>query len=225
MRLKSQVCIPVKTSRSIIDGPALMNWLNSTARKIPTWVVYGLGLVPLAVLVWGAVTNSLGVDPVKVIEHRLGELGLQFLLASLTITPLRRIGLNLIRFRRALGLLAFCYAAMHLAAWVTLDMGLRWSEMAADLWKRPYVILGMVGFVALLPLAATSSNAAIRKLGPVGWGRLHRLAYAALIAGLLHLVLLSKVWTVEVLVYCGLGLALLAFRLLPRPAPRQRAAA
>ncbi|TAG23880.1 MAG: protein-methionine-sulfoxide reductase heme-binding subunit MsrQ [Rhodobacterales bacterium] len=199
--------------------------LNGAARRVPTWAVYGLGLVPLAFLVWGAVADSLGVDPVKVIEHRLGELGLQFLLASLTITPLRRLGLNLIRFRRALGLLAFGYVSLHLMAWVTLDMGLRWSEMAADLWKRPYVILGMAGFLVLLPLAATSSNAAIRKLGPVAWGRLHRLAYVALAAGVLHLVLLSKVWTVEVIAYSGLGLALLALRLVPQLASRQRAAA
>lgn len=203
----------------------MIDRLNGAARKVPTWVVYLLGFVPLALLIFRAVAGDLGVDPVKVIEHQLGELGLQFLLASLVITPLRRLGLNLIRFRRALGLLAFGYVALHLMAWVTLDMGLRWSEMAADLWKRPYVILGMVGFLALLPLAGTSSNAAIRKLGPVAWGRLHRLAYVALIAGLLHLVLLSKVWTVEVLVYCGLGLALLALRLLPRTAVRQRVTA
>jgi len=152
-------------------------------------------------------------------------LGLQFLVVSLAITPLRRLGLNLIRFRRALGLLAFGYVALHLTAWVTLDMGLRWSEMAADLWKRPYVILGMVGFLALLPLAATSSNAAIRRMGPVAWARLHKLAYGALVAGLLHLALLSKVWTVEILVYCGLGLGLLALRLLPRTVRRARATA
>lgn len=202
-----------------------MDRLNGLARKVPTWVVYGLGLVPLALLIWGAVANSLGVDPVKVIEHRLGVLGLQFLMASLAITPLRRLGLNLIRFRRALGLLAFGYVALHLTAWVTLDMGLRWSEMAADLWKRPYVILGMVGFLAMLPLAATSSNAAIRRMGPVAWARLHKLAYGALVAGLLHLALLSKVWTVEILVYCGLGLGLLALRLLPRTVRRARATA
>jgi methionine sulfoxide reductase heme-binding subunit len=210
---------------SAVMAPSVTDHLNGFARKVPTWAVYGLGAVPLALLVWGAFANSLGVDPVKAIEHRLGVIGLQFLLASLAITPLRRVGLNLIRFRRALGLLAFGYVALHLAAWVTLDMGLRWSEMAADLWKRPYVILGMVGFLALLPLAATSSNAAIRRMGPVAWGRLHRLAYAALVAGLLHLALLSKVWSAEVLVYCGLGLLLLALRLLPKPAARKRAPA
>jgi len=193
-----------------------MDRLNGFARKVPTWVLYGIGLVPLAVLVWGAVQNSLGVDPVKAIEHRLGELGLQFLLASLAITPLRRLGLNLLRFRRALGLLAFAYVSLHLVAWVWLDMGLRWSEVVADLWKRPYVILGMIGFVALVPLALTSTNAAIRWLGPKTWGRLHRLAYVAILAGVLHLILLSKVWTTEILVYAALALVLLGLRLLPR---------
>jgi methionine sulfoxide reductase heme-binding subunit len=202
-----------------------MDRLNGLARKVPTWAVYGLGLVPLALLVSAAVSGDLGVDPVKVIEHRLGELGLQFLLASLAISPLRRMGLNLIRFRRALGLLAFAYVTLHLMAWVGLDMGLRWSEMAADLWKRPYVMLGMAGFVAMLPLALTSTNAAIRRMGPVAWGRLHRLAYGALMAGILHLVLLSKVWTVELLFYSGLAIVLLGLRLLPRPAHRARAAA
>jgi sulfoxide reductase heme-binding subunit YedZ len=199
-----------------------MDRLNGYARRVPTWVVYGLGLVPLALLVWGAVQNSLGVDPVKAIEHRLGELGLQFLLASLAVTPLRRVGLNLLRFRRALGLLAFAYVSLHLVAWVWLDMGLRWSEVVADLWKRPYIILGMVGFLALVPLALTSTNAAIRRLGPKSWGRLHRLAYVAILAGVVHLVLLSKVWTGEVLVYAGLAVALLGVRLLPRRAAQGR---
>jgi sulfoxide reductase heme-binding subunit YedZ len=104
-------------------------------------------------------------------------------------------------------------------------MGLRWSEMAADLWKRPYIIAGMVGFAALLPLALTSSNAAIRRMGPVAWGRLHRLAYLAILAGVLHFALLSKVWTGEVLIYCGLALGLLAVRLLPKPARRRQGAA
>jgi sulfoxide reductase heme-binding subunit YedZ len=202
-----------------------MDRLNAFARGVPTWVVYTLGTVPLAFLVWGAVSNDLGADPVKAVEHQLGLLGLQFLLASLAITPLRRLGLNLIRFRRALGLIAFAYVTLHLVAWVWLDMGLRWSEMAADLWKRPYIIAGMVGFAALLPLALTSTNAAIRKMGPVAWGRLHKLAYVAILAGTVHFVLLSKVWTTEVLVYAGLAVGLLAIRLLPKSGRRRPVAA
>jgi sulfoxide reductase heme-binding subunit YedZ len=202
-----------------------MERINAFARRVPTWVVYVLGLVPLGFLVWGAIFGGLGPDPVKAIERGLGERGLQFLLASLAITPLRRVGLNLIRFRRALGLLSFLYVALHLTAWVWLDMGLRWTEMLADLTKRPFVILGMIGFLAMVPLAATSYNAAIRRMGAAAWGRLHKLAYVAILAGALHLVLLSKVWTGEVLVYVGLALALLAVRLVPRVSSRRSASA
>jgi methionine sulfoxide reductase heme-binding subunit len=201
-----------------------MDRINTFARRVPTWVVWLLGLVPLALLVWGAVADSLGVDPVKAIERGLGERGLQFLLASLAITPLRRFGVNLLRFRRALGLLSFVYVALHLTAWVWLDMGLRFDEMIADLYKRPYVILGMAGFLAMLPLAVTSSNAAIRRLGAASWARLHRLAYAAILAAILHLVLLSKVWSAEVLVYLVLTVLLLGYRLLPRAVVRRRTA-
>ena len=202
-----------------------MDWLNTQARRVPTWVVYGLGLVPLGFLIWGALFGGLGPDPVKAIERSLGERGLQFLLASLAITPLRRVGLNLLRFRRALGLLAFLYASLHLVAWVWLDMGLRWSEMLADLTKRPFVILGMIGFLVMIPLALTSWNGAIRRMGALAWGRLHKLAYVAILAGAAHLALLSKVWTTEVLVYLVLTLGLLALRLLPRGGIRQRAQA
>lgn len=202
-----------------------MDRINAIARRVPTWVVYCLGLVPLGLLVWGAVMGGLGVDPVKAIERGLGERGLQFLLASLAITPLRRYGLNLLKFRRALGLLSFLYVALHLTAWIWLDMGLRFDEMLADLYKRPYVILGMIGFLALLPLAVTSSNTAIRRLGAARWSRLHRLAYLAILATILHLVLLSKVWSVGVMVYLGLTILLLGLRLIPRATIGRRATA
>lgn len=199
-----------------------MDRVNALARRVPTWVVYLLGLVPLGFLVWGAVFGGLGPDPVKAIERGLGLRGLQFLLASLAITPLRRVGLNLLRFRRALGLMAFLYVALHLIAWIWLDMGLRFDEMLADLTKRPYIIIGMVGFLVMLPLAATSWNGAIRRMGAAAWNRLHKLAYVAILAGVLHLSLLVKVWTVTSLLYVALALGLLAVRLVPkvrRPSP------
>lgn len=202
-----------------------MDWLNRQARRLPTWVVYLLGLVPLGFLVWGAIFGGIGPDPVKAIERGLGLRGLQFLLASLAITPLRRVGLNFLRFRRALGLLAFTYVSLHLVAWVWLDMGLRWGEMLADLTKRPFVILGMIGFLVMIPLAATSSNGAIRRMGAKVWNRLHKLAYVAILAGAAHLALLSKVWTTEILVYLSLALGLLALRLIPRGGIRRQAAA
>ncbi len=202
-----------------------MDRVNAFARRVPTWVVYLAAVLPFLWLVWNTVQGDLGPDPVKTVERRLGELGLQFLLASLAITPLRRIRLNLIRFRRALGLAAFFYIAMHLTAWVWLDMGLRWAEVIADLWKRPYIILGMVGFLAMLPLAATSGNWAIRRMGPQAWGRLHRLAYVAVVAGVLHLLMLVKVWTAEELTYSALAVGLLAVRLIPKRGWRAQVAA
>ena len=202
-----------------------MDRLNAWARRVPTWVVYGLGALPVLWLVWNAVHGDLGADPVKALERALGERGLQFLLASLTITPLRRWGLNLIRFRRSLGLLAFFHVALHLTTWGWLDMGLRWAEVTADLWKRPYIIIGMVGFLTLLPLALTSSNLAIRRMGPKAWGQLHRLAYVAVLAGALHLLLLVKVWTLDELTYAALAVGVLGVRLIPKAAPRARARA
>ncbi len=190
-----------------------MDRINTVLRRVPTGVVWVGGLVPLAWLVWAAASNALGPDPVKGIELRLGLWGLQFLIASLAITPLRQTGLNLIRFRRALGVLAFIYITLHFSAWVVLDMGLRWDEITADLVKRPYVILGMVGLLAMLPLAITSTNAAIRKLGGARWRQLHRLAYVAGIAGVAHFVVLVKGWPPEPLLYAGALAILLLLRL------------
>lgn len=189
-----------------------MDSLNSLARRVPTWVVYLAGILPFLWIVWLALSNDLGADPVKAIELRLGELGLQFLVGGLVITPLRWFGLNLIRFRRAIGLLAFFYISMHLSAWVVLDMGLRWSEMANDLVKRWYIIIGMAGFAALLPLAITSNNASVKRLGGKVWNRLHTLTYFAALAGAVHYVVLVKAWPVEPLLYLGAVALLLAAR-------------
>ncbi|MFN3723716.1 MAG: protein-methionine-sulfoxide reductase heme-binding subunit MsrQ [Paracoccaceae bacterium] len=190
----------------------LLDPLNAFARRIPTGVVWAAAAVPFVWLVWTAATNRLGADPVKAIELKLGLWGLQFLLASLCITPLRRAGLNLLRFRRVLGVMAFFYIAMHFVAWVLLDMGLRWDEIVRDLYKRPYIVVGMVGLLAMAPLAATSTNAAIRRLGAVQWRRLHRLAYVAAVAGAMHFVILVKGWPAEPLLYAGAFAAVLLLR-------------
>lgn len=189
-----------------------MDRLNALARRIPVNAVYAAGLLPFLWIIWLTLTDGLGPDPVKAIELRLGELGLQFLVAGLAVTPLRWAGLNLLRFRRAIGLLAFFYVAMHLTAWVVLDMGLRWSEMAADLVKRWYIIIGMAGFAVMVPLALTSNNASIRRLGAAAWNRLHRLTYVAAVAGALHYLMLVKAWPVEPLLYLGGVILLLAAR-------------
>jgi methionine sulfoxide reductase heme-binding subunit len=186
--------------------------VNHAARRLPTWPVYLLGMVPVLWLFWLALNNDLGPNPAEALERQLGEYGLKFLIATLCVTPLRWAGMNLVKFRRALGLLAFGYILLHLATWVGLDKALRWSEILADLWKRPYIIIGMAGFLAMIPLALTSTNAAIRRMGPVAWRRLHRLTYLAALAGALHFVMLKKTWATEPLIYLAIILVLLLAR-------------
>lgn len=198
-----------------------MDRVNTALRRLPVWAVYLMGAAPAVLLLIGAFTGGLGVDPVKGLEHELGEWGLRFLIASLAVTPLMRVGLRLIRFRRALGLLGFWYVLAHFAVWIGLDMGLMWSQIAGDLVKRPYIMVGFGAFLALIPLALTSSDRAVRRLGGQAWRNLHRLAYPAILAGAVHFVMIGKVWTGDSLIYLGLVLALLALRLVPRrrPAP------
>ncbi len=187
--------------------------INQTLRRVPAWPVYLLGALPLALIVLQVISGDLGADPVKTLERALGEWGLKFIIAGLCITPLRWItGVSLIKYRRAIGLLAFFYVALHLITWVTLDLQFRWAEIGADLIKRPYIIVGMIGFVALLPLAVTSNNLSIRKMGPLGWQRLHRLTYVAALAGGIHYVMLVKAWPAEPLLYLAAVIVLLAVR-------------
>lgn len=187
--------------------------VNRAARRVPVWAVYLAGLVPLGVLVAAVVGNDLGPDPVPRIEHRLGIVGLQLILAGLVISPLRwSLGINLIRFRRAIGLLAFAYVTLHLLTWVTLDMGLRWSQIAADLWKRPYILIGMAGFLAMVPLAVTSNAWSIRRLGAATWQRLHQLTYLVALLGAVHFMVLVKAWPLEPMVYLAAAVGLVGWR-------------
>lgn len=189
------------------------DWLNATARRVPTAVLYMAGALPAMWLAAGALRDSLGADPVKALEHGFGLWSLRFLLASLCVTPLLRFRLRLMKFRRALGLLGFGYAVLHVATWLVLDMGLRWGQVANDLTRRPYIIVGAMAVILLIPLAATSWNGAIRRLGTAAWIRLHRLAYPAILAGAIHFVMIGKVWTGESLVYLAITLGLLILRL------------
>lgn len=188
-----------------------MQRLNGLLRHLPVWLVWGCACLPALWLIWNALHGGLGVDPVKEIEHSLGLSALQFLIASLCVTPLRWIGLNLIRYRRALGVMAFVYATLHLITWGVLDMGLRWDEMGRDLIKRPYIFIGMAGYLAMLPLALTSTDGAIRKLGR-RWSKLHKLSYLAVAAGALHFLILVKSWPPEPIIYAGLVALLLLMR-------------
>lgn len=193
---------------------AVVDQLNGVLRRIPTWVLYVAGVMPAIWLVVLLLNGGLGVDPVKVLEHRAGKIGLQFLVAGLVVTPLGRItGIKLIKFRRAIGLLTFFYIALHLMIWLALDIQFYWGEIWTDILKRPYITIGMTGFLAMVPLAVTSNNASIKRIGVAGWRKLHKLTYLAAIAGALHYVWLVKGWQVEPLVYTAVVIGLLCLRI------------
>jgi sulfoxide reductase heme-binding subunit YedZ len=161
-----------------------------------------------------AVNNQLGADPLKALEFQLGVYALQLLVATLVITPLRNLlGVNLIKYRRAIGLTAFFYVMAHLLTYLWLDQQWWWGAIYKDLTKRPYIIIGMLSALALLPLAVTSNNAAIKRLGAASWKKLHRLAYFAAMGGAVHYVLLRKIWEQEPITYVAIVAALLMYRL------------
>lgn len=193
---------------------------NQLARRLPTWVVYIAGALYPAWLLWKGLTGGLGVDPVKVMEHSLGLAGLQLLMACLCISPLRRfLGVNLLRFRRVLGLLSFAYIALHLLVWLVLDVQIL-SQIVADIAKRPYITIGMAGFALMIPLAITSNGWSVRWLGR-RWQKLHQLTYVVAVLGPVHFFMLVKGFQIEPVVYLVLAGTLLAMRFIPRrrPAP------
>lgn len=195
--------------------------LNGWLRRLPVWAVWLAGLIPLALLVSDTLTGGLGVEPVRDIEHRLGRTALYFLLASLAVTPILRLArLNLMRFRRALGLLCFTYAAMHVLAWISMDMGFLWAQMARDVVRRPYLLFGMTGFAMLLALAVTSNGWSLRRMGR-HWRRLHRLAYPAVLLAGLHWIWALKIWEPMPTFWLCVILALLALRLSGKRATRR----
>ncbi len=202
---------------------ALVDGINGAVKRLPSWPLYLLGAVPVVWLFWQGLTGGLGVDPTKVIEHKLGLWGLWLLIAGLAITPLQRFaGLRLIKFRRAIGLLAFFYILTHLLVWLVLDVQIP-AQIWADILKRPYITIGMAAFLMMLPLAITSNNWSLRKLGPVRWRGLHKLTYLLVPLGAVHFVMVVKGWQMEPLYYLAVVIALLALRL--RPSRRRRAAA
>lgn len=206
----------------------MRDWLNARARRLPEWAVWLAGSVPLALLVADTLAGRLGIDPVRDIEHRLGRTAIYLLAASLAITPLLRLArVNLMRLRRALGLLAFTYAALHLSAWLVFDMGLLWPQIVKDVIKRPYLVFGMAALAILLALALTSNAASLRRLGASGWRSLHRLVYLAAPLAVMHWLWSLKLWETKPLAWGAAILALLAMRAVPRRgrAPRRPSAA
>ena len=182
---------------------AFVDTINGTARKLPTWPVYLAGAGYAGWLFWLGLTGGLGVEPINALERAYGEIGLILLVAGLAITPLRTwFGINLIRFRRAIGLTAFFFIVAHLLVFAILDVQ-TWARVLEEVVKRPYVTVGMVAFLLLVPLALTSNNWSIRKLGP-RWRSLHKLTYVAAILGAVHYLWLVKGFPYEPLLYLGI---------------------
>lgn len=204
------------------NSPVLPRTARKTPIKIPNnawlrWGIYAVGLAPAAWAFWLAATNQLGANPVKAFEHVLGLWALRFLILTLLVTPLRDLfRLNFLPYRRALGLLAFYYVAMHFATYVILDRGLNWPEIVKDVTQRWFIIIGFAAFILMIPLALTSNQWSIRKLKNK-WQSMHRLIYLIALAGGLHFLMSVKSWPTEPLVYGLIIIALVMWRLIRKP--------
>jgi sulfoxide reductase heme-binding subunit YedZ len=196
------------------------------ARRFPRWsgqaalILAALG--PAAGLGLGALRDSLGANPIEALEHETGEWTLRLLLATLAVTPLRRAfgWAWLAPYRRTLGLLAFAYCCLHLSIYALVDLWGAWDTLVEDILERPYITVGFTGFLLLLPLAITSTRAWMRRLGR-RWVALHRLVYAAAVAGCVHFLWLVKADLREPLVYAAILALLLAARAWPGLAARR----
>ena len=176
--------------------------------------LFAVALAPFTALVVSAFTGGLGANPVETITHTTGEWTLRLLLATLAITPLRHLTgwVWLTRLRRMVGLFAFFYLVLHFTTYAVLDASLDLAYVVEDVADRLYITAGFAAFVMLVPLAATSTNAMVRRLGPLRWRKLHRLVYAAAICGALHFLWLVKADLREPLVYAAILAVLLAAR-------------
>ena len=187
------------------------------SRRAITAAVTTAGLAPLGWLAWRAANDGLGADPVEEITHATGEWALRFLVASLAVTPARRLVRGRLRTwlapqRRTLGLLAWFWALLHFSTYVSLDLFFDFSLLAEDIAERPYITVGFATFVMLCALASTSTKRSIRRLG-ARWLRLHQLVYIAAITAVLHFLWLVKADLREPLIYAGVVATLLGTRL------------
>jgi sulfoxide reductase heme-binding subunit YedZ len=190
---------------------------NLSAKQVSILVkplVFLLSLIPAMLLVWRAVNNDLGANPVETITHQTGLWGLYFLLITLSVTPMRRFtGIGwLLRLRRMLGLYAFFYASLHLLTYAWLDQYFNLAAIFEDIVKRPYITVGFVAWLLLVPLGLTSFQAAMRRLGR-HWKTLHQLVYPIVLLVLLHFIWLVKAGVLEPMSYLVIYLLLLVSRL------------
>jgi DMSO/TMAO reductase YedYZ heme-binding membrane subunit len=197
--------------------------------RFAKWFVLVNAAVPLTLLGWDALHHKLGANPVNFAILTTGILALIFLLLTLLVTPLRKIsGWNWIIFsRRTLGLYAFFYASLHFLIFFSLDRSFSVSGTLSEMLKRKYLLVGALGLLVMVPLAVTSTNAMIKRLGGKRWRALHRLAYVAAIAGVIHYYMQVKADVRQPLAFAGVLVMLLGYRLivcLRRPKPVSAAA-
>ncbi|MGE0113502.1 MAG: sulfite oxidase heme-binding subunit YedZ [Steroidobacteraceae bacterium] len=189
---------------------------TNTVRRVYKPIVFILCLLPLLFLAAGAfgiAGVSLGADPVARLLHELGEWALRFLVITLAVTPLRfMLGQPwLLNFRRMLGLFSFTYVLLHFLTWLILDQGLYWSGILTDIAKRPYITIGFTALLLLIPLAVTSTNKMMRRLGK-RWQKLHRLIYVIVPLGVWHFYWQVKKDVTEPLIYAAITAFLLGYR-------------
>ena len=171
---------------------SLFDLVRASVRRLRSWHIYLSLLVPLLFLAYDLLSGQLGVDPMRAIEKSLGVTAIYILILTLCITPFSILtGINFIRFRRAFGLMSFFYIILHFSTWLLLDMQLRWIEIVESLTRKPFIVFGMMGFLLLIPLAATSNNYSMKRLGKY-WPKLHKLIYAAIILGGIHYLMMEK---------------------------------
>ncbi len=179
-------------------------------------VLFLVCLYPFMFMLWGFFSHQLGANPIDAVTRLSGLWALRFLLITLCVTPLRWLtGLNqLVRFRRMLGLFAFFYATVHMLLYLGLDQFFDWSEIWRDIVKRPFITVGFINFVALLPLVITSTNKMVKRLGGQRWKKLHRLTYFVAAAACVHFLMLVKADIREPVIYIIILSVLLGVRLL-----------
>ncbi|MCG6901602.1 MAG: protein-methionine-sulfoxide reductase heme-binding subunit MsrQ [Rhodobacter sp.] len=191
----------------------MMNTVNGWLRTVPAWTIYIAGAVWAAWLFYLGLTGGLGPEPINALEREYGEVALKLMVAVLAVTPLRNwAGLNLIKFRRAIGVTAFFFVLAHFTVWAVLDVQTL-ARVWADIVKRPYVTIGFAAFLLLIPLAITSNNRMVRRMGPLKWRSLHKLTYPAALLGSVHYIWLVKGWPLEPFVYLAIIVGLLALRI------------
>src|SRR5580700_9438036 len=192
-----------------------MQWKRLLSRRWIKVPVFLLCLAPALLLAWKAFHQDLGANPIEFITHATGDWTLRFLAITLAVSPLRRLlGVpDLIRYRRMLGLFGFFYGCLHFMTYLWLDKFFDFHEIAKDVWKRPFITMGFLGFISMAPLALTSTAGWIRRLGGRRWQMLHRLMYVSACAGVVHYYWLVKSDIRLPLLYGAIVTVLLAYRL------------